>query len=153
MTKTDSCDKAAKHSSGASVSESGPAPCDRGRLLIVDDEAAILSLFRLIISAELPELRIDLAANGKQAVQEFTQGRHCVLLMDLHMPVMDGQLAFSRIRHVCSSRNWEMPSVVFCTGYAPPRSLVETLRDDDAHCLLSKPVSADTLVQTVRDKL
>ena len=127
--------------------------CDRRRTLIVDDEKEIVRLFHMILGTELPDLVIDEAYNGAEAVDAFSEGHHAVLILDLHMPVMDGQASFGRIQELCRTRNWQMPSVVFCTGYAPPDLVTRAVREEGAHCLLSKPVSGDDIVRAVRTRL
>jgi two-component system, response regulator YesN len=128
-------------------------PRDCRRVLIVDDEKIIRRLFEMILSWELPGCTIETANNGAEALDVFTTGHHGVLLMDLHMPVMDGQQAFHQIQQTCLNLNWEMPAVVFCTGFAPPASLKAALTHDSLHCLLSKPVSNDVLVEAVKRRL
>jgi len=73
--------------------------------------------------------------------------------MDLHMPVMDGQQAFLELKRMCESRGWEMPSVVFCTGFIPPDSIREVIARQPRHALLSKPVTGDKLVDAVKARL
>lgn len=131
----------------------GSLPCDKGRILIVDDEEIILRLFQMILSSALPDLKIDLASNGAEAVKAFSAGHHAVLIMDLHMPVMDGQTAFAKIEHVCKKKKWEMSSVVFCTGFAPPDLVKDVVAKSSTHCLLLKPVSNEALVEAVRSRL
>ena len=121
--------------------------------MIVDDEETVLKLFRMILTADLPECQIDLARNGAEAVDLFLKRSHNVLLMDLHMPVMDGQEAFMEIRRICEMRHQTMPSVVFCTGFAPPQALQAIVNQSEIHTLLAKPVTGDTLVRAIRDRL
>ena len=135
------------------ASVEGKAPCDRRRVLIVDDEAAIRRLFELILASELPQHLIDVAEDGQEAVRSFLSGHHAVLLMDLRMPVMDGRAAFSVIEQECSIRNWEMPSVVFCTGFAPPDSVRRIVEGNPSHSLVAKPVSNERLIEAVRTRL
>lgn len=128
-------------------------PCDKERVLIVDDEQSILRLFRMILSFELPDIKIDVASNGAKALEAFNTGHHAVLLMDLHMPVMDGPTAFLEIQNVCKEKDWDTPSVVFCTGFAPPETIKNAVSENSAHCLLLKPVSTGTLVEAVKNRL
>ena len=131
-------------------SKNGRAPYDPSRILIADDEKGIRRLFKVILASALPDRKIDVAVNGAEAVEFFSQGHHGVLLMDLRMPVMDGHAAFREIDRMCKVRNWEMPAVVFCTGFMPPSTVREIVAQGGAHSLLPKPVSSDTLVATVK---
>jgi CheY-like chemotaxis protein len=69
------------------------------------------------------------------------------------MPVMDGQFAFGEISKLCADKGWEMPAVVFCTGFAPPDSVMGAVDASDHHGLLLKPVTGEVLVQAVRSRL
>ena len=130
-----------------------PEPCARDKLLIVDDEAAIVRLFKIILSSSLPGTVVDTAQNGKEAVEAFERNRHATLLMDLHMPVMDGRQAFQKIKEICKENDWVMPSVIFCTGYAPPEWVNAAMAANPAHRMLNKPVSSSTLIETVRGRM
>ena len=128
-------------------------PCDRRRVMIVDDEASIVKLFKMLLEFDLPGKQIDTACNGAEAVEKFAVGHHGVIVMDLHMPVMDGLSAFLSIESSCRARGWQMPSVVFCTGYAPPGPVLKVVEGSTVHCLLQKPVTSDVLVNTVAARL
>jgi two-component system response regulator YesN len=128
-------------------------PCDQGRILVVDDERSIRALFQMILAEELPGRRVDIASNGQEALDAFRSLHHAVLLMDLHMPVMDGHKAFCEIERHCRTGNWEMPAFVFCTGFAPPDALLDAIDASVTHCLLCKPVDTRTLVNAVRMRL
>lgn len=130
-----------------------PLPCNRNRILLVDDEDSIRRLFRVILSSSLPDCSVDLASNGLEAVQSFSKDHHSLLLMDLHMPIMDGQMAFNEIAALCALRDWQMPSVVFCTGFAPPDSVIEVVQSNQDHGLLLKPVSTDILIEAISSRL
>jgi two-component system response regulator ResD len=127
--------------------------CEANRILLVDDEPSIRRLFRLIISSNIPDCTVDQACNGAEALESFGKDHHSVLLMDLHMPIMDGQSAFQEIMRLCTEKNWETPAVVFCTGYAPPDSVMGFVQENSAHGLLIKPVGMDVLVDAVKSRL
>ncbi len=128
-------------------------PCNRRRILVVDDEEVIQKLFSMVLEWEIPEADVEIAANGAEALEAFATHHHAVLLMDLHMPVMDGQSAFMTLERRCRERDWEMPRVVFCSGFAPPTELRDRVAGDNAHCMLSKPVANDVLVDAIRPGL
>ena len=131
----------------------GPVPCDKHRILITDDEAPVRNIFRLILTSGCPACIVDLAANGLEAVESFQQFHQGVLLMDAKMPVMDGQAAFYKIRDICQEKGWEMPSVIFCTGFAPSAGLKTVSDSGQKHCILQKPVPSELLLTTVKSRL
>ena len=135
------------------AAETNLAPCDRRRILVADDEKNICHVFRMLLSNHLPGCRIDVAVNGMEAVQLFREVHHGALIMDLKMPVMDGLTAFHEIQGICENENWEMPSVVFCTGYDPPDGVQKIIADNPAHSLLRKPVNEETLVGALKPHL
>jgi len=137
----------------AAPKDGGSIESNKERILLVDDERTILKLFQMILSSAFPDRKIDLAANGKEAVDLFLKEHQGVLVMDLHMPVMDGQAAFCEIEKTCRARNWEMPAVIFCTGFAPPDTVRNVVSSNPMHGLLSKPIGGDVLVEMVRSRL
>ena len=128
-------------------------PCDKNRILIVDDEVRIREVFRLILSDGLPDCKIDVAANGKEALEIFRSAHPAVVVMDLHMSVMDGQAAFMQLQKQCKENNWEMPSIIFCTGFAHPETVRSIVVRNATHCLLSKPVRGETLLNVVKSRM
>lgn len=135
--------------------EGGPeaVACDRDRALVVDDEKAIVKLFGSIINMEIPGLAVDVASNGLEALDSFSSRHQGLLIMDIHMPVMDGEAAFREIERVCREKNWIMPSIVFCTGYAPPALVKEVVSSGAGHGLLRKPAGYKDIVDAVRARL
>ena len=122
------------------------------KILIVDDEDSIRLLFSRVIAKTVEGVTTEAVADGKKAVESFSNGRHDVIMMDLHMPIMDGLTAYSEIVKVCEDNEWDMPTVIFCTGYVPP----DTVRDivkDSKHILINKPASVENLVKSVREGL
>lgn len=138
---------------GVALQESLPVPCDRTRILVVDDEPSIVKLFKMLLEFDLPGRDVETASNGQEAVERFMVAHHRILVMDLHMPVLDGIHAFKSIESLCRERAWEMPSVVFCTGYAPADPVLRAVSGSRLHCLIQKPVTCDVLVKAVSSRL
>jgi len=124
-----------------------------GRVLIADDEPQIRDLFEMIVSMSLPDVKLDKAANGLEAVRLFETHHHSVILMDLRMPEMDGLQAFHAIHAICERTRQKMPAVVFCTGFAPPDSIFSLIGGGEYHGLLRKPVRSDEITEMVKQKL
>ena len=138
----------------ASAQASDPLePCARYRVLVVDDDEAIRHLFHTLISRSIPGCEVDRVTNGAEAVEAFAEKHHAVVLMDLHMPVMDGRTAFFELERACGRMRWEMPAVLFCTGYAPPDAVTRVVRASERHALLAKPVDPRALIDAVRRRL
>jgi CheY-like chemotaxis protein len=93
------------------------------------------------------------AANGIDAVESFRQSHHGVLLMDLKMPLMDGQTAFYKIRDLCDEKGWEMPAVIFCTGFVPSNNVRLLAASGPNYDLIQKPVTSEILLNAVKHHL
>lgn len=128
-------------------------PCQKNRILIVDDEEGIRRVFQKVIALDIPNAVIDMADNGAKAVESFMSGHHSVILMDLSMPVMTGDHAYFEIAKICDREKWEMPAVIFCTGFNPSSDIRKVVASDPRHCLLQKPVRNQILVETVLERL
>lgn len=131
----------------------GLVPCKANRILVVDDEEGIRRLFHMILSSAFPRADIEMAGNGLDAVAAFKDGHHAVIIMDLRMPVMSGEEAFMRMKDHCHAHGWEHPSVVFCTGFAPPDIVRRIAASGEGHSILTKPVSGDALVAAAGEHL
>jgi CheY-like chemotaxis protein len=131
-------------------------PCAQNRILVVDDDKSIRDMFHRLLCCgvyDLPAFKIDLAVNGAEAVESFRTVHQTLLLMDLQMPVMDGERAFREVVDICTQNRWEEPSVIFFTGFDPPQSIVRLTEKNDRYCLLRKPIAKDALLQALRDRL
>lgn len=126
---------------------------DHSKLLVVDDEKGIRDIFVHVLSHHLPDVRADVVANGAEAVEAFMDGHYAVILMDIHMPHMNGEQAFKAIMKHCQENALEMPSVVFCTGFEPPTALMKEIADNPMHCILRKPVRNEDLIEALKSRL
>ncbi|HAS81240.1 MAG TPA: hypothetical protein DCS43_00810 [Verrucomicrobia bacterium] len=123
------------------------------RVLVADDEPSIVNLFKLILENYIQGIVVDKASNGVEALALFKAWRYDVIVMDLHMPEMDGQTAFLEIEKHCAQEGWAMPKMVFCTGYAPRDAVKRAISTGDRHTLLNKPVRSEVLVKAVQSRL
>ena len=74
-----------------------PAAVARGaRVLVADDNAMNQRLAMVVL--EKAGYRVDVVADGAEAVEAVARGRYDAVLMDCEMPVMDGYAAASEIR-------------------------------------------------------
>jgi CheY-like chemotaxis protein len=127
--------------------------CHRKRILIADDDGEIREMLQLVLACDLPNCRVDVAVNGAEAVESFRDTHHGILILDVRMPVLNGEAAYKEIRGICKAENLEIPCFIFCTGYDPPQSLVSTAAIDSRHCMLRKPIDPDALVEALRTRI
>ncbi|MDR3277619.1 MAG: response regulator [Oscillospiraceae bacterium] len=119
------------------------------RVLVVDD----VEINREIAAALLEDTgaSLDSAQNGEEAVALFAKNGYNIVLMDLHMPVMDGFEASRRIRASDSPAASEAVIIALTA---------DTGADVRARCLsagmndhLGKPVERDTLLAVIAKHL
>ena len=128
-------------------------PCDPKRLLIVDDDAVVRQTFQSILGGALPDLHIDIATDGTEAVELFRTGRQGIVLMDIYLPVMNGLEAYNQIELQCLTSKWVMPRMVFCSGFFPSATLKGIVESHPEHCILHKPVKNELLIGTIRERM
>ena len=71
-------------------------------LLVEDDE---LNRDMLLRRLERKGMEVEIAVNGREAVEKSTQGCFDVVLMDISLPVMDGYEATRKLRAKAETQN------------------------------------------------
>ncbi len=113
-------------------------------VLIADDEVDILDT--LAPALRVRGFRVWCAAGGRKAVNLFRDRRKVidVVLLDVHMPHMDGPQALSAIQAIAPQI-----SCCFMSGDLGLYSESE-LQARGAHSVLAKPVRIEPLINTLR---
>jgi len=125
-------------------------PCAKNTALIVDDETNIRNLFNNMIRLSIPDITLDMASTGKEALKAFEVGHHSLIILDLKMPAMNGDRVLRSLFQICRLKAWKPPSVILCTGY-DARELVNEMAEKQLPCtFLRKPVSRSELVEVVK---
>jgi CheY-like chemotaxis protein len=112
------------------------------QVLVVEDDRDTREMLERFL--ELEGFGVRSAANGEAALATLrAEGRPCVILLDLMMPVMNGwQFREAQRRHPDFS---SVPVVVVTA--AGPRAEIPSIAADG---WLSKPVDLDQLLDTIR---
>ncbi len=114
------------------------------RIVIADDQASVREGLVLLLDA-LPDIEVvGAAADGEQAVRLVAERRPDAILLDLHMPVLDG-IAATR---VLTADNPEV-AVVVLTTYADDTSVLDALRAG-ARSYLTKDADRTDIARALR---
>jgi len=116
---------------------------DASRVLLVEDDRAN----RIFCEALLKkfDLPFDTATSGAEAVARFRGQNHTVVLMDIHLPDIDGLEAARRIREKAGERQ---PRIIAQTAFALPGQRREFL-DSGVDDFLAKPIGLHAFADSV----
>lgn len=124
-----------------------PARAARPVVLVVDDEPAIRSLAEVALTAH--GYHVEVAPNGQEAIHRLKIAAPDVILLDLHMPVMDGWEFRAEQKRLADARLADIPVLLL------------TAEDDAAHHaarlqavgVLKKPFELGALLHAIRTAL
>jgi len=119
------------------------------KILLVEDNVINQKIVLLSLTRQVD--KIDVAANGKQALEMFVLKQYDLILMDIMMPVMDGLVATKKIREIESTGEYHIP-IIAVTANA--------LAGDRENCLaagvddyIAKPFTTDLLIKKMKNLL
>ena len=115
-------------------------------VLLVEDNAVNQKI--ILLSLKNNVRNIDVANNGKEALDKFGKSKYNLILMDIQMPIMNGIIATKKIRELELSTNTQTPIIAITAN---------ALSGDREACIasgmndyISKPFQAEVLIQKMR---
>jgi CheY-like chemotaxis protein len=118
-------------------------------ILLVEDNLINQKIVLLSLKGKVKN--IDLASNGKEALDKFGTTRYDLILMDIQMPVMNGIIATKKIRELESSSNIQTPIIAITAN---------ALSGDKEACFaagmndyISKPFQVEILLKKIAQLL
>ena len=120
----------------------------RGRLLVVDDNAINRRVARTFL--EQNGYDVDEAANGKHALEQLESSAFNLVLMDIHMPELDGQRAFNQLR-AGSGPNAAIPVIALTADSMRGDHEKYIARGFDGY--VSKPIDQRSMISVVEECL
>lgn len=118
-------------------------------ILLVEDNSINQKI--VLLSLKNKVKNIEVANNGKEALNKFGTTKYDLILMDIQMPVMNGIVATKKIRELESSTNTHTPIIAITAN---------ALSGDKESCLaagmneyISKPFEVEILLQKMRNLL
>lgn len=115
------------------------------RILLVEDAEDIRDAFGVLLKAE--GAVVAAAATGRQAVELAAQGTFDVLLTDLGLPDIPGDILIREVLATAPAR----PRVVVVTGYGEPYA--GRARAAGADAVLTKPIDWTLLLRELQKSL
>jgi len=120
-------------------------PTAKGHILLVEDNSYNQALARIIL--QHAGFSVDVANDGSEALTMLQQQQYALVLMDVHMPKMDGYTATRQLRALPNTG--QLP-VVALTAHANEEFRKECLAAG-MNDYLAKPFEAKTLLNKVQE--
>lgn len=117
------------------------------RILIAEDEKAIRNVLTNILEEENASFVVDVAENGREAVEMLKDHDYDLLICDIKMPELDGLDVLERVPLVSPDT-----TVVMITGHGDVELAVKCMQMG-AFDFISKPPDLNRLLTTVRNAL
>ncbi|MBN1862169.1 MAG: response regulator [Dehalococcoidales bacterium] len=119
------------------------ASATRGKVLVVEDEAAVSRLCRVVLKQG--GFEVEVAGNGRVAQERLRGGDYELVLLDIKTPVMDGRDFY---RFLVKERPELARRVIFTTGDVVDRGIGDFIRLS-GRPLLAKPFGSEELKAVV----
>jgi len=124
-------------------------PLKDAKILLAEDN--IINQKIVLLSLQKVVRKIDVATNGKEALELFGLKQYDLILMDIMMPVMDGITATKKIREIEATGERHIP-IIAVTANA--------LAGDRENCLaagvddyIAKPFTAELMINKMKNLL
>ncbi|MEE4198929.1 MAG: response regulator [Bacteroidales bacterium] len=118
-------------------------------VLLVEDN--LINQKIVLLSLKKAVKNVDVANNGKEALDKFGSVKYDVILMDIQMPIMNGIVTTKKIRNIEKSSNTHTPIIAITAN---------ALLGDKEECLaagmddyISKPFQIETLIKKIENQL
>ncbi len=114
------------------------APPSRQRILIVEDSETARKQIQVFLETD-PDLAVDTAANGSDALKALTERPYSVIVTDLKMPRVDGLQLLEEVQ-----KRRPPADVIITTGFGTIEQTVQAMRMG-AVDFLTKPINLEHL--------
>ncbi|HOW87799.1 MAG TPA: response regulator [Candidatus Omnitrophota bacterium] len=116
------------------------------KILIIEDDSDFQDIYSLYLQGE--SYQVLTANNGKEGLAVLEKETPDLIILDLIMPVMDGEEFYVRLR---ANKKWQKIPVIIASVNEKIPLRVEELGGVAFH--LKKPFETDLLLQKIRDNL
>lgn len=120
---------------------------DNNVILYVEDDEISRKSLGLIIKRKYPEIRLVLAANGKEGLDMYKLERPALVITDIIMPVMDGMQMIKEIRAIRPDAG-----IIVTSASCDFESFTDII-DLDSRFYLCKPINVNKLFDVIDELL
>lgn len=113
------------------------------KLLIVDDYLPNLLITKKFL--ELWKIQSDLATSGEEAIHKLKTNNYTLILLDLHMPGMDGYTTAKKIREF----NKQIPIIAITASTI--EEFKNRIENSEINDLIIKPFNPEMLIQKIKN--
>lgn len=121
-------------------------PKEQKKILIIEDDEDLHLLYSLYLQGE--SYKINQARNGKEGLEWVEKDRPDLIILDMIMPVMDGEEFIQKLR--IERKILEIPIIIASVNDKIPPFL---LQQGKIHSVLKKPFPIETLLSQIETAL
>jgi signal transduction histidine kinase len=114
------------------------------RVLIVDDDTALLQALPQAIALRMTEVKVETSDSATGALQMVQQTEYDAIVSDIKMPGMDGLALIERLRECCP----DVPTLLI-TGHGERDLAIRALRAG-AYDFIQKPIDRDYFISALQ---
>lgn len=113
------------------------------KILVIDDERSIRNTLKEVLEYE--DHQVDVAVDGPEGLEMFSQGKYDLVLCDIKMPGMDGVEVLEKIMEQSSD-----VAVIMISGHGTIENAVESIKQG-AYDFIQKPLDLNRLLITIKN--
>lgn len=117
---------------------------DKQRVLIVDDDMALLQALPQAIALRMKNMHVDTSDSALGALQQVQESEYDAIVSDIKMPGMDGITLIERLHNLCP----DTPTLLI-TGHGERDLAIQALRVG-AYDFIQKPIDRDYFVSSLQ---
>lgn len=130
---------------GSVIPINDPSNIDGIKVLVVDDNKINRKL-ACTLAAKHGAI-ISESENGQQAISKAQDDQYDLILMDIHMPIMNGEDASKKIREIYSGK--KQPTIIALTANAMPGEKERLMNNGLMDGCLIKPITEEQLCDII----
>jgi signal transduction histidine kinase len=117
---------------------------DKQRVLIVDDDLALLQALPQAIALRMKNMHVDTSDSAQNALQQVQESEYDAIVSDIKMPGIDGITLIERLQDLCP----DTPTLLI-TGHGERDLAIRALRVG-AYDFIQKPIDRDYFVSSLQ---